>query len=136
MRAEIIFGVHEGYNRDNNTKVNIKDVVKQLHPLILKNRKINMYYISGIVSECVAIYKEEDGCPEDGETVFKFTTVWNPAKNTCMHLWTKAVESLAKLIKEEFNQTTITLEYIRSDLKYLKDDNDASKGCGDCYEER
>ena len=122
MRAIIIFGIHEGYCTTNNEEIDYSVVIPQLQK-ILKDHKYNRHdeKLSGVISTGYAIYEEERGCPTTGEPVIRFETTYNKKKTISNEYeWKCGVRALAKIIREEYKQTTVTLEFIESSLHYIR----------------
>ena len=122
MRAIIIFGIHEGYYTTNNEEIDCSVVIPQLQK-ILKDYKYNHHNerLTGIISTGRAIYEEDRGCPSTGEPVIRFETTYNREKTQSNEYeWKCGVRALAKIIREEYKQTTVTLEFIESSLHYIR----------------
>lgn len=122
-KAVIIFGVSEGYFHNNdNGDINVARLVEIIKKLATDiERDVYNVYLSGVITPVKVSYKTEWGCPIGGEDCFKFECVVNPEFVKDLHYWQVSVEGLANLIKQEFKQTTMTIEFSKVHLVYLKD---------------
>jgi hypothetical protein len=79
---------------------------------------------SGIYPSAVAIpgsviYSPNWGCPQGGESVVVLTGSANPEFVKDMEAYKDSVLRVAKKLKEELGQTTLTVEFFESNLEYL-----------------
>lgn len=118
MKTIITFGITEGYNHNNEQHTSIETVCEALKVLSGKVMNETNVYVSGVVKEASVYYKTEWGCPEGGEKVFELSATHNPAFVEKAE-WKEAVVKLAKEIKKEFKQSTLTIDFIESEMIYL-----------------
>ena len=83
----------------------------------------NDIYVSAIAIPGRALYHEDWGCPENGERVLSFHCTANPEFIKDLHMYEEGIQYIAKKLKKEFKQHTITITRLYADIVYLTDDN-------------
>lgn len=120
MKAVIIFGIYEGYSLSNNVDTTIRVINEDLKRILDEVEEETEIYISGFISQGQTIYKDIWGCPIGGETTLKYESSMNP--NFIIKdekEWKEAVITLANKLKKHFKQSTVTCEFLPSELIYL-----------------
>ena len=76
-------------------------------------------YVSAVITPSNTVYREEWGCPKNGERTYKLECTRNPKfiedKYKYIEMATKNIIEL----KEELNQCTVLLEYSDLDCMYI-----------------
>lgn len=117
---KIVTGVNKGYKHNNCDSCNL-DMVGKLWQKIAKEEFDNSgIYISAIINESKAIYNEEWGCPKGGEDTVTISGTANKEFIDDLDNWKDQVIIIAKRIKVELGQTTLTCEFINSEFYYFK----------------
>lgn len=117
MKGILVFGAQEGYFHSNESNIqNMGDIIQQIAAKQFAKTGI---YISGTLTKSRAIYHKDWGCPSGGEIVYIYEASFNP-EFAELKEWMEGVLSLAREIKEEFRQSTMTVEFVETKLIYLK----------------
>ena len=113
-------GVTEGYFHNNEEYLDNSDVfvslLKRCASIIEEKYGI---YISLNIMPSVTVYKEEWGCPHNGENTYTLSAIRNPVFHPDIELWRKAAVALVKLLKSKLKQSTVTAEFSKVDMLYL-----------------
>ncbi|MCY6958371.1 hypothetical protein [Clostridium brassicae] len=122
LRFEIVTGVNKGYFHNNNQNESL-NLVGELWQRIAKQEfeKSNIY-VSAVMKVSKTIYNEAWGCPKGGEETIVITGVANKEFVQDMNAWKNTVIKLAKELKKELKQSTLTCEFSEVELFYFKDD--------------
>ncbi|MBP2173272.1 hypothetical protein [Methanococcus voltae] len=121
IQYTITFGINEGYFHENEKLIEndiSKEIGTVLQNLLLETMKETEVYPSGVLQTTKCIYNTEWGCPTGGEDTFTMMGSANP-KFVNLEIYKKAVIHFAELIKKEFKQTTITIEFKDVEMVYL-----------------
>jgi len=78
-------------------------------------------YVSVIAQPAAVVYHTDWGCPVGGESVVVLSGSANPNFVEDLNAWRNTVIKLARKLKKELNQTTLTIEFFETDLVYLTD---------------
>lgn len=116
----ITTGVNKGYFHNNEDKFDIKELNILWQKMAEKEFEKNGIYVSCISYNSNAIYSENWGCPKGGEHTVTFSGVANPEFVKDIGKWKKVVINIAEKLKEELSQSTMTVEFLNSDMIYLK----------------
>jgi hypothetical protein len=129
---KITFGVNEGYFHANeNTSDNLNKVSDDIILMISQvanepygkgswfGQKRDIY-VSGILTPANICYPSMFGCPQGGEKGFIYSGCMNPAFVENKNCYMQAVESLAKMIKKKYQQSTVTVEFTDTEMVYLQ----------------
>lgn len=76
-------------------------------------------YVSAVIVESKSVYNSEWGCPIGGEPTFTIEGSRNPEFCQNEEQWKDAVVEVVKLVKNHFNQSTVTLNFREVDQYYL-----------------
>lgn len=119
-------GITEGYFHNNEKFVyyyeyldNSNKFISLLKKCSSKIEKEYGIYISLNIMPSVTLYKEEWGCPENGENTYTLSAIRNPVFHPDIELWRKAAVALVKLLKSKLKQSTVTVEFSKIDMLYL-----------------
>lgn len=113
-------GVTEGYFHNNEEYLDNTDTfVALLKNCASKIEEKYGIYISLNLMPSVTVYKEEWGCPHNGENTYTLSTIRNPVFNPDIVQWRKAAVALVKLLKSKLKQSTVTAEFSQVDMLYL-----------------
>lgn len=120
LRFEIVSGINKGYFHDNR-KNEIMDVVGNIWQKIAKEEfEISGIYVTAVIKSSKTIYNEEWGCPKDGEETVVITGIANRAFVDNLDKWKNSVIKLAKKLKKELGQSTLTCEFLDTELHYFR----------------
>ncbi|MCC5438658.1 hypothetical protein [Clostridium botulinum] len=121
IEFKIITGVNEGYFHDNENKDGVQVVGEVWQKIALDVFKDRGIYISSVINSSKTVYNTEWGCPEGGEDTVTITSTANPEFVQNLEEWKEAVIEIAKKIKKELKQSTMTVEFKEiSDFIYIK----------------
>ena len=117
-------GVTEGCFHNNEEYEDNSDVfVSLLKNCASKIEQKSGIYISLNVMPSITVYKEEWGCPHNGENTYTLSAIRNPYFNPDIPSWRKAAVALVKLLKKELKQSTVIAEFSQVDMLYLNNEN-------------
>ena len=86
-------------------------------------------YVSAIVNEGKAIYNKDWGCPDGGERTLTFNCTANTNFIKDLELYETGIHYIAGILKKYFNQSTITITKIKSNIQYITDEDNDSIEC-------
>lgn len=120
LRFEIVTGINKGYFHTNSQSESL-DLVGEIWQKIAKEEfEKNNIYISAVIKPSKTIYNEEWGCPQKGEETVVLTGVANKEFVYDVEKWKDTVIKLAKELKKQLKQSTLTCEFIETELYYFK----------------
>ncbi|MBU5593315.1 hypothetical protein KQI89_16315 [Clostridium sp. MSJ-4] len=120
LRFEIVTGVNKGYFH-NNTESDSLNLVGSVWGKIAKQEyELTGIYVSAVIKPSKAIYNEAWGCPKGGEETVSITGVANKEFVANIQDWKNTVIKLGKELKEELRQSTLTCEFMDTELYYFK----------------
>ncbi|APF25339.1 hypothetical protein [Clostridium sporogenes] len=121
IKFEIVTGINEGYFHKNKNKDGVQVVGEVWQKIALEVFKDRGIYISSVINSSKTVYNTEWGCPEGGEDTVTITSTANPEFVQSLEQWKEAVIEIAKNLKNELKQSTMTVEFKEiSDFIYLK----------------
>lgn len=124
MQSEMFsftIGVTPGYNHHNeNGDIDIIPILKKVQDKVEKEADI---FVSCVVKPSVVVYKEEWGCPDQGEKIFEISSVRNPIFEKDKWKWRKACELIAQYMAIELEQSTVTAQFRSTYVYYIKNNN-------------
>ncbi|APQ78561.1 MULTISPECIES: hypothetical protein [Clostridium] len=121
IKFEMVTGINEGYYHKNQNKNGVQIVGEVWQKIALEVFKERGIYISSVINGSKTVYNKEWGCPEGGEDTVTITSTANPEFVQNLEQWKEAVIQIAKKIKKELKQSTMTVEFKEiSDFIYLK----------------
>lgn len=113
-------GVTEGYFHNNEEYLDNTDTfVSLLKTCASKIEEKYGVYISLNFMPSTTVYKEEWGCPYNGENTYTLSAIRNPVFNPDVKEWKKAAVALVKLLKSKLKQSTVIVEFSQVDMMYL-----------------
>jgi len=118
MKAIIISGIIEGYFHSNED-CDFEKVIEKIKDISNTIEESTGVYISTVTTQSKVTYKTEWGCPQGGEDVLRIESSHNHEFSS-LEKWKIAILDFAKEIKKEFKQLTITIEFVNSELNYIK----------------
>jgi hypothetical protein len=120
LRFEIVSGINKGYLKKENY-TNSLELVGEVWQRIAKEEfdKSNIY-VSAVIKPSKTVYNEVWGCPKGGEETVVITGVANKEFINNVDEWKQCVIRLAKILKMELGQNTMTCEFMNTELYYLK----------------
>ncbi|WP_333859558.1 hypothetical protein [Clostridium sp.] len=120
LRFEIVSGVNKGYFHNNKYRY-VVDIIANLWQKIAKKEfEVSGIYVSAVIKSSKTVYHEDWGCPKDGEETVVITGIANKEFIDDIEKWKNTVIKLAKYIKEELKQSTLTCEFLETELHYFK----------------
>ena len=111
-------GVNEGYSLADQSSVNMiefGELYKEVAKSVFEEQG---QYVSANATPVKTLYHADWGCPVGGENCVMFTGVCNPQFSD-LTAWRKAVISVCKELKSRLNQSTVTVEFVESEIEYL-----------------
>jgi len=132
---KITFGVNQGYFHSNENKPETDIISDDIIDMIssVANEPYGMgslfgqkrdIYVSGILTPASVCYPKMFGCPNGGEKGFVYSGCMNPNFVENKNAYMQAVESLAKKIKEKYKQSTVTVEFVDTEMLYLQNESE------------
>lgn len=120
LRFEIVSGVNEGYFHDNKYSSVVNFTASLWQKIARKEFETSGVYISAVIKSSKTVYHEAWGCPKGGEETVVITGVANKEFVDNIDKWKNTVIKLAKQLKKEFKQSTLTCEFLETELHYFK----------------
>ena len=124
LSFRIVTGVAKGYYHDlaGVAENGLVDQVASLWQEFAKEEfdKSNTY-VSAVVQPGCVVYHQDWGCPVSGESVIILSGTANPQFVKDLDAWKESVLSLAKQLKKELKQSTLSVEFFETDFIYLTD---------------
>jgi len=124
LSFRIIAGIAEGYFH------NVKGVAEPalVHKVSVLWQELaaeefnkSNIYVSALVQPGAVVYHQQWGCPVGGESVVVLSGSANPNFVEDLNAWRDVVVKLAKELKKQLSQSTLTIEFFETDLVYLTD---------------
>ncbi len=120
-KAKINIGVVEGYFHDNNTETNdfvFNRIVMEASKQVYEETGI---YVSFVSYKTKTLYNEEWGCPSSGEDTYNLEAAMNKEFIKCSEEdWAEVVIKIVEILKKEFKQSTVTLQFGETYMYYMK----------------
>lgn len=120
LRFEIVSGVNKGYFHTNDENESLDLVGGIWQEIAKKEFEKSNIYVSAVMKPSKTIYNEEWGCPKNGEETIVITGVANKEFVKDIEKWKDTVMKLAKQLKNQLKQSTLTCEFMETELHYLK----------------
>lgn len=120
LRFEIVSGINKGYfhQNDKNEALNLVGGIWQ--KIAKEEYELNGIYVSAVIKMSKTVYNEDWGCPKNGEETVVITGVANKEFIDSIAKWENTVIKLAKELKKQLAQATLTCEFIETELHYFK----------------
>lgn len=113
-RISFILGIKSGFNtynsenHNNNPTNYVTDVMVYLIQDFMNNHR-ELEDVSMTVTEVKGLYREEYGCPDGGEKLYKITSMYNPFHGQSKQDWYDTIMKYATALSEYFQQTACTV---------------------------
>ena len=113
-RISFILGIKSSFNSytykpdSNTTNEYAKSIVIPLIQDFMKDHT-ELEDVSMTVTKVIGLYKEEYGCPEGGEVLYKMTSLYNPMHGQSKQAWYETILEYAKALSEYFHQSACTV---------------------------
>lgn len=120
LRFEIVSGINKGYFHGNDKKESLNFVGEIWQRIAKEEFEVSKIYVSAVIKSSKTIYNELWGCPKGGEETVVITGVANKEFVKNVEEWKESVIRLAKELKNELGQSTLTCEFINTELYYFK----------------
>lgn len=121
IRFEIVSGINKGYFNKKHSNINSVNFISTIwQEIALEEFKKSNIYVSAVIKPSKTVYNESWGCPKGGEETVVITGVANREFVNDIAAWKEAVIRLAKVLKDRLIQSTMTCEFINTELYYLK----------------
>lgn len=118
MRCTI--GFNEGYNHKNEVKNGVKLIAKLWDKYATLQENTCEMYISSVVFPSKTIYKEEWGCPKEGEDTITIYSSSNPKYVEDIEKWKQICINIIEKIKSELKQSTVLVTFTPTEVIYLE----------------
>lgn len=119
VKVSAVVGVNEGYELKNQKQVDLVAVCEKYKSIAQKIFSQTGQYISCTARPVQVLYSPEWGCPLGGENAVEFVGVCNPTFSE-INAWREAAIEVFRCLKEEFNQSTVTVDFTEVEMKYLQ----------------
>lgn len=123
-KVSFVIGVNPGYFHNNNNKVSLSKLARDVDKAAKKAEEIQGCYVAFNISYGVTMYKTEWGCPDGGERTFTISAVRNPKFNKDSDQWKWACITAISALREELKQSTVTIEFSEIEMIYLEGGDD------------
>lgn len=120
LRFEIVSGVNKGYFRSNSKESRLDFVARLWQDIAKEEFEISEIYVSAVIKSSKTVYHENWGCPKGGEETIVITGVANKDFVQDIEGWKDVVIKLANKLKKELGQSTLTCEFLNTELHYFK----------------
>ena len=117
--AKINIGICEGYNNDIEV---VDDFEDYLYNKLEEISNSIDYYIPFVVYKTKTIYKKEWGCPKGGEKTYNIEATRNPKYEENDKIWREKLVEIISILKKELKQFTVTINFIKTEILYLNED--------------
>lgn len=132
---KITFGVNEGYFHNNENKDSLSKIADDIILMIEQVRdepygtgalfgQKRDVYITGVLTPVRVCYPLGFGCPEGGEKGFIYSGCMNPNFVDNKERYKDGVEAIAKRIKKKYQQSTVTVEFVDTEMVYLQNESE------------
>lgn len=122
-RFSAVFGVVAGYQGEQclleAEHHSLQEIGSVWQEAANKVQKETGIYISGIVHSSAALYHVDWGCPIGGEPTYTIVGSRNPKFCKNENAWKQSALKVINLVKEHYNQVTVTVEFWSVDQIYL-----------------
>lgn len=120
LEFKIVTRVNEGYNHQNEKLNGLALISEAWQEIAKKVMSETGLYIPAVANQSKTIYHTDWGCPAGGEDTVTLTGVANPEFVKDLEQWKRVVLVLAKQLKDELKQATLTVEFTEvGDFVYL-----------------
>ncbi|WP_373899455.1 hypothetical protein ACER0A_001320 [Haloimpatiens sp. FM7315] len=120
LKFTIVTGTNEGYFHSNENSMDLNYLGELIQRISKDIYKKNGVYLSAVINVSKTIYKVELGCPKSGEDTINITGIASREYARDLDLWKESVLEFAKELKAKLKQNSITCEFNKIELYYLK----------------
>jgi len=124
LSFKLAVGVAEGYFHNISGVAEnglVEKVAKIWQELTANEFDESEIYVSAIAQPGSVIYHTDWGCPVGGESVVVLSGSANPTFVKNLNAWKETVLKLARQLKKELKQSTLSVEFFETDFIYLTD---------------
>ena len=114
-------GINSGYDLNAQRRLSVEEVIQRYRKVALDVEKKSGVYISAVIIPSRTIYKEEWGCPAEGEYTYTLSGSCNPAFSDLKE-YKEALLELTKGLRSEFKQSTLLVEIVPAEVHYIRED--------------
>ena len=125
VRATV--GVNAGYNHNNeNTAIELLDYLAHRYENVARQEEQDGgLYISAMLTPCRVVYKQEWGCPENGEECVEVSMTYNPTFATWskypVEEWIASAKNIICEFARALDQSTVNIAVDRKvDTEYCR----------------
>jgi len=123
LKFSMTIGVNAGYGHQNETSNPLETATTLWQDVAAEMLSKHSLYVSAVARETKTVYHTDWGCPVGGENTVTFEGSTNPAfveTDEELEKWKQVVLAIASKMKDELNQSTVAVEFIRlEDFHYL-----------------
>lgn len=128
-KVKAVLGVYEGYHNEDKP-INLLGLIRSISSMYQKIAEKNFQeykkqtgrevYVSAVININATVYREEWGCPKNGEPTFTIECTRNPYFIPDAEEYkTQAVKNILEL-KELLKQSTVMIEYSTVECSYIQ----------------
>ena len=117
VKWTISLGVNSGYDLSAQIRIPVEEIIQRYRKVALEVENMAGLYISAVIVPSRTIYKEEWGCPAEGEYTYTLSGSCNPAFAD-VEKYEQALLELVKKLRIEFGQSTLLLEMVPAEVYY------------------
>ena len=121
IKWSITAGVNKGYDLSTQERMSEEQLVGLFREAAAEVEQASGVYITAVMNLSRTIYKEEWGCPPEGEYTCTFSGSCNTAFSDC-DTYRSALFKLAEILKKKLRQSTLLLEIVPAEICYLRDE--------------
>ena len=107
---------------DNQVYPRNEEIVRLYNNAVLRVEEECGVYISSTIIPSITIYKNEWGCPKEGEYTYTLSGSCNPAFSDA-EKYKEALLVLAQELRKEFKQSTVLLEMYPAEVVYFREED-------------
>ena len=125
IKWTLILGIKSGYEFSKNAKqvrLSEEEIACLYRNAALRVEEKSGVYISSVIIPSITIYKNEWGCPKEGEYTYTLSGSCNPAFSDA-EKYKEALLVLAQELRKEFKQSTVLLEMYPAEVAYFREED-------------
>ena len=112
-RISFVLGINNNFYSDDENAINKNNIefpTSYIANLILDYmHDHNFEDVSMTVTPVKGLYRMEYGCPENGENLYRMTSLYNPLHDQSKEKWRDTIVNYATMLSNYFNQTACTI---------------------------
>ncbi len=121
FRWTMTVGTAAGYSTEERERMPEKELAALFQRIAAEVMEEGGAYISAVLMPSRVIYHTDWGCPAGGEPTYTFSGSCNPAFAE-PEAYRKALDEVARRLKEALLQATVLLELSPAELVYYRDE--------------